>query len=573
MILLVQVITTRLLLKNKYLKKTMLQTLKIKNFALIDSLEIDFEKGFTTITGETGAGKSIIIGALSLLIGQRADSSVLKQPTEKSIIEAIFNINGYELEQFFNDNDIDFEIESVIRREISPNGKSRAFINDTPVTLDILKMLGESLIDIHSQHENSLLNTSEFQQNIIDCTANIQSEVNSYNESFTLLKKKEQELEKAKIEAEKSVLELQFKQFLFEELERAKLVVGEQTELEEEFERLNHIEDLKEAFSQANAIFNNDETNVIGQIKNVITLFSKSKTFFKPSDQLTTRLDEALIELKDIANEISSNNNSIYADPEKQQIVGKRLDTILSLEQKHKVETVKQLLDIQNELDQFIVNTSLSGDRIDALDTEIKNQIIELEIKATILLEKRQKAALPFSKIITEKLKELGMPNVDFQIDVIKTKELRRNGKSETKYMFSANKNMPLQPITETASGGELSRIMLCLKAELSLAKTLPTIIFDEIDTGVSGDIADKMGNIMKEMSQNMQVICITHLAQIAAKGNEHHIVYKQDNENTTNTNIKKLTKDERVNEIAKMVSGKNLTNAAIQHAKELLKS
>jgi len=551
----------------------MLQTLKIKNFALIDSLEIDFEKGFTTITGETGAGKSIIIGALSLLIGQRADSSVLKQPTEKSIIEAIFNINGYELEQFFNDNDIDFEIESVIRREISPNGKSRAFINDTPVTLDILKMLGESLIDIHSQHENSLLNTSEFQQNIIDCTANIQSEVNSYNESFTLLKKKEQELEKAKIEAEKSVLELQFKQFLFEELERAKLVVGEQTELEEEFERLNHIEDLKEAFSQANAIFNNDETNVIGQIKNVITLFSKSKTFFKPSDQLTTRLDEALIELKDIANEISSNNNSIYADPEKQQIVGKRLDTILSLEQKHKVETVKQLLDIQNELDQFIVNTSLSGDRIDALDTEIKNQIIELEIKATILLEKRQKAALPFSKIITEKLKELGMPNVDFQIDVIKTKELRRNGKSETKYMFSANKNMPLQPITETASGGELSRIMLCLKAELSLAKTLPTIIFDEIDTGVSGDIADKMGNIMKEMSQNMQVICITHLAQIAAKGNEHHIVYKQDNENTTNTNIKKLTKDERVNEIAKMVSGKNLTNAAIQHAKELLKS
>jgi DNA repair protein RecN (Recombination protein N) len=551
----------------------MLQTLKIKNFALIDSLEIDFEKGFTTITGETGAGKSIILGALSLLIGQRADSSVLKNPSEKSIIEASFNIIGYDLESFFKDNDIDYETESVIRREIAPNGKSRAFVNDSPVTLDILKSLGENLIDIHSQHENSLLNTSDFQQHILDSSAKIQSEVIVYNDLFTQLKKKEQELEKIKKQAESSNLELQFKQFLFEELERAKLIAGEQIELEEEFEKLNHTEDLKDAYSQAQTIFNSDETNVIGQIKTVITLLTKSKTFFKPSEQLISRLDQNLIELKDIASEINNHCNDIYADPERQQIVGKRLDILLNLEQKHKVQTIEQLLEIQKDLEQFILRTTMFDDSIEALLLEIENSTIELKKAATILLEKRQKAAIPLSKTITEKLKELGMPNVVFQIDVMNTNELRRNGNSETKYMFSANKNMSLQPITETASGGELSRIMLCLKAELSEAKSLPTIIFDEIDTGVSGDIADKMGNIMKEMSRNMQVICITHLAQIAAKGNEHHIVYKQDNETTTNTNIKKLTNEERINEIAKMVSGKNLTNAAIQNAKELLKS
>jgi len=551
----------------------MLQTLKIKNFALIDSLEIDFEKGFTTITGETGAGKSIMLGALSLLIGQRADTSVLKNPSEKSIIEASFNIIGYDLESFFKDNDIDYETESVIRREIAPNGKSRAFVNDSPVTLDILKSLGENLIDIHSQHENSLLNTSDFQQHILDCSAKIQSEVIVYNDLFTQLKKKEQELEKIKKQAESSNLELQFKQFLFEELERAKLVAGEQIELEEEFEKLNHTEDLKDAYSQAQTIFNSDETTVIGQIKNVITLLTKSKTFFKPSEQIISRLDQNIIELKDIASEINNHYNDIYADPERQQIVGKRLDILLNLEQKHKVQTIEQLLEIQKDLEQFILKTTLFDDSIEALLLEIDNSNNKLKKVATILLEKRQKAAIPLSKTITEKLKELGMPNVVFQIDVKNTNELRRNGNSETKYMFSANKNTPLQPITETASGGELSRIMLCLKAELSEAKSLPTIIFDEIDTGVSGDIADKMGNIMKVMSRNMQVICITHLAQIAAKGNEHHIVYKQDNETTTNTNIKKLTNEERINEIAKMVSGKNLTNAAIQNAKELLKS
>ena len=551
----------------------MLQTLKIKNFALIDSLEIDFDKGFTTVTGETGAGKSIILGALSLLIGQRADTSILKRPTEKSTIEASFNIIGYELEQFFEDNDIDFETISIIRREISPNGKSRAFVNDTPVTLDILKTLGQNLIDIHSQHENSLLNTSEFQQNILDCIATIESEVTSYNESYNLLKKQELELEKVKKLAEKSNLELQFKQFLFDELVNAKLVEDEQTELEEEFEKLNHTEDLKEAYSQVQSIFQNNENNIISQLNTVITSLSKSKDFYKPSEQIIARLEENLIELKDIANEINNHFNNIYADPERQQKVGKRLDIILNLQQKHKVRTVKQLLDIQYELEQFMLKTTLFDETILALEQEIENIKKELDKTATILLEKRQQAALPLSETITKKLKELGMPNVIFQIDVKNTNELRRNGKSETKYTFSANKNMPLQPITETASGGELSRIMLCLKAELSEAKSLPTIIFDEIDTGVSGDIADKMGNIMKQMSKNMQVICITHLAQIAAKGNEHHIVYKQDTETSTNTNIKKLTLEERINEIAKMVSGKNLTNAAIQNAKELLKN
>jgi len=551
----------------------MLQTLKIKNFALIDSLEIDFEKGFTTITGETGAGKSIILGALSLLIGQRADSSVLKQPTEKSIIEATFNIKGYELQTFFTENDIDYEIESVIRREISPNGKSRAFVNDTPVTLEVLKALGESLIDIHSQHENSLLNSNEFQQNIVDCAAAIQIQVADYNQLFSKLKKQELELEKIKKQAESSNLELQFKTFLYEELDRAKLIAGEQIELEEEFEKLNHTEDLKDAYSQAQAIFETDETNIVSQLKTVLALLSKSKNFFKASEHLTIRLEESIIELKDIANEISIQNNSIIADPERQQIINKRLDTFYTLQQKHKVQSIEQLLEIKADLEQFIVQANSYEEAIETITNEIRKSVSALELKATVLYDKRIQAAKPLALTLTEKLKELGMPNVVFDISVIKTSELRRNGKSETKYMFSANKNMPLQAIAETASGGELSRIMLCLKAELSKAKALPTIIFDEIDTGVSGDIADKMGTIMKQMAKNMQVICITHLPQIAAKGTEHHIVYKQDNETTTNTNIKKLTHNERIQEIAKMVSGKNLTNAAIENAKELLKS
>ena len=551
----------------------MLQKLKIKNFALIDSLEIDFEKGFTTITGETGAGKSIILGALSLLVGQRADSSVLKQPNEKSIIEASFNITGYDLKAFFTDNDIDYEVESVIRREISPNGKSRAFVNDTPVTLETLKNLGESLIDIHSQHENSLLNSNEFQQNILDCSAGIQLDVVDYNILYLKLKKQEQELDNLKSLADTANLELQFKTFLLEELERAKLVAGEQSELEEEFEKLNHTEDLKEAYSQAQATFTNDETNILFQVKSVILSLSKSKAFFKPSEQLSLRLEDSLIELKDIASEISNHYNNINADPERQQIVGKRLDIILNLQQKHKVQSVDELLTIQAQLRLFIEQAHSYEETIEQLKIDIQTTILELEKKSLKLFENRTKSSKPLSKTLTEKLKELGMPNVVFDIEVKKTAELRRNGKSETKYMFSANKNMPLQPITETASGGELSRIMLCLKAELSEAKSLPTIIFDEIDTGVSGDIADKMGNIMREMSKNMQVICITHLPQIAAKGNEHHIVYKQDNATTTNTNIKKLTQTERINEIAKMVSGKNLTNAAIEHAEELLKS
>jgi len=551
----------------------MLQKLKIKNFALIDSLEIDFEKGFTTITGETGAGKSIILGALSLLVGQRADSSVLKQPTEKSIIEASFNITGYDLKAFFTDNDIDYEVESVIRREISPNGKSRAFVNDTPVTLETLKNLGESLIDIHSQHENSLLNSNEFQQNILDCSAGIQLDVVDYNILYLKLKKQEQELDNLKSHADTANLELQFKTFLLDELERAKLVAGEQSELEEEFEKLNHTEDLKETYSQAQATFTNDETNILVQVKSVILSLSKSKAFFKPSEQLSLRLEDSLIELKDIASEISNHYNGINADPERQQIVGKRLDIILNLQQKHKVQSVDELLSIQAQLKLFIEQAHSYEETIEQLKTDIESTILELEKKSLKLFDNRTKASKPLSKTLTEKLKELGMPNVIFDIEVKKTAELRRNGKSETKYMFSANKNMPLQPITETASGGELSRIMLCLKAELSEAKSLPTIIFDEIDTGVSGDIADKMGNIMREMSKNMQVICITHLPQIAAKGNEHHIVYKQDNATTTNTNIKKLTQTERINEIAKMVSGKNLTNAAIEHAEELLKS
>ncbi len=556
-----------------YRRNNMLQSLKIENYALIDSLEISFGKGFSTITGETGAGKSIILGALSLLVGQRADSSVMKNTDKKSIVEALFEISNYQLESLFSDNDIDYDTNTVIRREILNSGKSRAFVNDTPVTLDFLKELGEKLIDIHSQHQNIKLNTNEFQLSIVDGSAGLTPQINQYNNLFLLFKQKERELSELEQKVHIALQEHSYKAFLFDELEKEKLIDEEQSDLESELETLNHAEELHEHFSMTDLTFNENESNILSQLKNAITLLSKTTSIYKPSVALTNRLEEVYIELKDIASEIHEHSENIQSNPERQQIVNTRLQTIYNLQKKHKVQSVKELLEIKNLLADFLQKTANYDSEIEQIKVQIEEYKTELHIQSDKLIEKRKATASILAEKIRQKLQILGMPNAQFCIDVQKTKDLRLNGSTDITFLFSANKNSTLKPINETASGGELSRIMLCLKAEISEAKSLPTIIFDEIDTGVSGDIADKMGNIMQEMGNNMQVICITHLPQIASKGTEHYIVYKHDDSNTTQTNIKQLDKHERITEIAKMLSGKNLTNAAIQNAKELLNS
>jgi len=551
----------------------MLQSLKIQNYALIENLEIDFNKGFSTITGETGAGKSIILGALSLLVGQRADTSVLKNAELKSIVEANFIIEGYNLEEFLENNDIDYEPSAVIRREIMPNGKTRAFINDTPVNLDVLKDLGERLIDIHSQHQNMLLNSNEFQLSVVDSAAGVKREVDEYNEAFARMKKLQTELSSIKRKAEEANKELDYKKFLFDELDKFKLRVGEQEDLLLELEKLTHVEDLRDTFSLANTAFNQEEISILDQLRNVGNAFQRTQKFHKSSGEIAGRIETCYIELKDISSIVTELYSNIEADPDRLQQVNSRLDMMYNLQQKHHVKSVSELVAIREELKSFIGITASFDDSIKSLEDEILALVNELEERSEMLFEKRIQAAEPLSARIEELLRNLGMPNVLFSIRVSKTSELRLNGSTQAVFMFSANKNSALQPITDVASGGELSRIMLCLKAEMSGARALPTIVFDEIDTGVSGDIAAKMGNIMQQMSLNMQVICITHLPQIASKGAEHYVVYKNDLDHTTVTNIKKLSGDERVTEIAKMLSGQNLTEAAIQNAKELLSS
>jgi len=551
----------------------MLTSLKIQNYALIEKLEIAFNSGFSTITGETGAGKSIVLGALSLLVGQRADTSVLKDKEQKSVAEASFSISEYNLKDFFADNDVDYEHHTVIRREILPNGKSRAFVNDTPVNLDFLKDLGEKLIDIHSQHQNQLLNSNEFQLAIVDGTAGLIRDVEHYNQTFREYKKLQTDRALVMQQSEHAQKELSYKVFLFEELDTTKLVPGELKEVEIELEKLSHTEELKESYSLAYSLFNDENANVLSYLKTLTTTLKKTAAFYKPSVEIAARIESSYIELKDIAMEVSTQNNSIEANPERLQFLSQRLDTLYALQQKHHVTSVEELIAIREMLRAFVEKTYSFEHEIAELKQKIDELHMRLNKVSDALNEKRKNAAKPLSSRIAEMLKQLGMPNISFHIDVRRTSDLRQNGSCEVVFMFSANKNAPMQPITDIASGGELSRIMLCLKVEISGAKALPTIVFDEIDTGVSGDIAHKMGEIMKQLSQNIQVICITHLPQIAAKGTEQYIVYKEDNALQTVTNIKKLTNHERVTEIAKMLSGQNLTDAAIQNAKELLNS
>lgn len=549
----------------------MIKSLSIKNYALIDTIEIDFKEGFTIITGETGAGKSILMGALSLITGQRADTGVLKDDEKKCVVEANFLLANYGLQDFFEQNELDYANETILRREISPAGKSRAFINDTPANLNILKELSIRLIDIHSQHESLNLNQSEFQLKVVDSFAGNANLLQSYQLKFTEYKTIKKQLDELKEEAAQSKGDFDYLNFRFDELENAKLLNNEQEELEEEAKTLNNTEEIQRNLSVMHNALSEDEFSVLTNLKEAHNAASKTVPFFGKINSIEERLNSSYIELKDIAEEIGLILGDIEYNPERVELVNARLDLIYSLQQKHKVNTVAALLEIKEKLDSELQNIVSFDDQIDKLSDKLKKTAAELENHALSLHKKRKKVLPEIEKYVAGQLGQLGMPEAKFKIALEGLLEYSPKGKDKISFLFSANKNISAQNISKVASGGELSRLMLSIKSLLSKSIGLPTIIFDEIDTGVSGEIADKMGAIMQSMSENMQVLSITHLPQVAAKGSTHFLVYKDESKNTSTTGIKKLSSEERLQELAKMLSGENITKEAIENAKVLL--
>lgn len=549
----------------------MIVSLSIENFALIEKLSVRFSDGFSVITGETGAGKSILLGALGLVLGKRADLSSLKNKEEKCIIEAHFKIGDYNLQSFFTANDLDYEEETIIRREILPSGKSRAFINDTPVNLNELQELSNFLIDIHSQHQTQELSDDTVQFQIIDSVASNMEVLNEYSFqlkeykrlNFNIISKKDLLLSLAK--------EKEYNSFLLEELLSAKLKSGEQEILESQFEKLNNVELINENLSRILSLANQEQFGVIQNLKDIKVSIQKITSYSQEFSDLSDRISSLLIEFDDIEKEISMLAESINSDPEELQLINEKLQLIYSLQKKHQVNTVEELIEIQNELDVKVISSITLESEINALELQIKNAETALNDLANQLHKKRI-ATLP---ILTSKLEtilaNLGMVNARFDIQISQKETYFNNGKDEIQFLFSANKGSDFGLLKKVASGGEMSRIMLAVKSILSEYSKLPTIIFDEIDTGVSGEIAHKMGAILKQMSENMQVFAITHLPQIAGKGKEHIKVYKVVKDNQTLSELKLLTKDERVIEIAQMLSGSNVTDTALNHAKELL--
>lgn len=551
----------------------MLKHLSIRNYALIDQVEVDFSDGLTIITGETGAGKSILLGALGLIAGNRADTQSLQDKTKKCIVEASFNIKEYSLKDFFEANELDHEPTTTIRREVNPEGRSRAFINDTPVTLNQLKELAEQLIDIHSQHQTLTLNGSEFQLSVVDAYAQHPDVLSEYYTGFKLFKSLEKTLNELLLREAQAKKDLDYFQFQFNELEDANLKATEQTAMEQELETLNNAEEIKLNLSKTAFGLNGGEQNLLSslnEIKSILAAFAK----FKPEIQeLSTRLNSSFIELKDISNELENLEQEIVYDPTRIEELTNRLDSIYRLLQKHQVKTVEELITIKDELSDKLLDFS-------SLETEIektKKELDALQRKLMALAKKiagtRKKVIPKIEKEIASLLSSLAMPNAQLKIEHIETEVLAAKGIDKVNFLFSANKGSDFKELNKVASGGELSRLMLSIKSLIAQLTALPTIIFDEIDTGVSGDVADKVGSIMNKMAKAMQVITITHLPQIASKGQNHLFVYKEDTNNKTYSNIKKLSAEERVQEIAKMLSTGTPTVSAIKNAKELLKN
>lgn len=551
----------------------MLKHLYIKNFTLIDELDISLYEGFSVITGETGAGKSIILGAIALLLGQRADSKTIKQGAEKCVIEAHFDLSRYEMKAFFDENDIEYDADDcIIRRELTAAGKSRAFINDTPVALSMLKELGDQLMDVHSQHQNLLLNKQDFQLEVVDIIADDATQLAKYQQTYTAYQAAEKELDELQATIERNRENRDFLQFQYEELENAHLVDGEQEELEMRSDTMEHSEDIKSALYTTDNALSADQNGVIEQMRASLSALRGIESVYPEVGDLIQRIDSSYIDLKDVAHEINRLLESVDFDPAELDQVNNRLDRIYELEKKHHVDTIEALIEKRDNLHQQLQAIENGDESLD----EVKTRLVKLEAQARkeaeVLTKLRTKAAKKIEDEMQKRLVPLGMPHVRFSIQLTAV-ELGLNGSDRVSFLFSANTSTPLQPVSQVASGGEIARVMLSLKAMISGAVKLPTIIFDEIDTGVSGKTAEMMAQIMKEMGgHGRQVISITHLPQIAALGSVHYKVEKNETANGTTSKMRQLDAEERVREIAQMLSGSDVSEAAIQNAKELLK-
>lgn len=551
----------------------MLKQLYIKNFTLIDELNISLYPGFSVITGETGAGKSIILGAIGLLLGNRADSKAIKAGRDRCVIEAHFDLSRYGMQKFFDDNDIDYDADdTIIRRELTAAGKSRAFINDTPVPLTRMRELGEQLVDIHSQHQNLLLQKEDFQLNVVDIIAQDTDQLKVYQKEYDAYRKAKELLEELKAEIAKNRENEEFMRFQHKELDDANLQEGELEQLEQEAETLSHSEDIKTALFEADNALSGDDDSILDKLKNATHQLENICDVYPSMTDVAGRMQSSYIELKDIAQEISSSVDHVEFDPNRLDAINTRLDKLYTLQQKFHVETVTELIATRDRIAEQLSHIDNGDEDIEEKEKKVAALLAKAEKQAALLTSIRQKSAKAIEKEMKGRLIPLGIPNVRFEI-AFADKPLSGNGADKVNFLFSANKSTQLQPVSQVASGGEIARVMLSLKAMISGAVKLPTIIFDEIDTGVSGKIAEKMADIMEEMGlQNRQVLSITHLPQIAAKGSHHYKVLKEETENGTISHMKELNNQERIEEIAQMLSGSDITQAALANAKELLR-
>ena len=554
----------------------MLQSLKIRNYALIEHLDIDFHNGFSVITGETGAGKSILLGAIGLLLGQRADLRMIKSGQQRCCIEALFDLSAYDFSTFFSEHNLDFDgSECIIRRELTASGKSRAFINDTPVTLTELKEIGEQLIDIHSQHQNMFLNKEDFQLRVLDSLALDNKELASYKHLYKTYIQAQEHYRKEKEQTENALKEQEFLSFQLQQLREAKLIETEEQDLEHELCTLEHAEDIKNTLYRGIDTLENENAGIIGNLKELQKNLEAIAPVYAPAEELKNRLESCYIELKDIDAELSDKVEYVEFNPQRLTFVNERLSLIHELEQKFHVNNVVALIELEEELTQRLSDIENHESRLHELETNIQEMERQLDEIASQISTMRVQAARELEKGMHDKLLPLGMPNARFEVSMQSNLPFMSNGKDKVAFLFSANKNIPLQPVSQIASGGEISRLMLTLKVMISKVVNLPTIIFDEIDTGVSGHIAECMAHMMKSMSQGgmCQVISITHLPQIAARGDYHYRVFKTEKEETTTSHIIRLNQSERIEELARMLSGSTLTQAAIDNAKTLLSS
>ena len=549
----------------------MLKSLEIQNYALIEHLSIDFDSGLSILTGETGAGKSIIMGALSLILGQRADTKAIQEGKAKCVVEAVFDVKDYGLEELFQLNDVDYDSELIVRREVLDSGKSRAFLNDTPVSLQFLKEVTSKLIDVHSQHANLLLSNDDFQLDVLDSVAQTKDLKTEYRKMFETYRSVLKQLKEIRDTALREQEEREYIQFQYAQLSEMKLVQGEQEELERELDMLNHSEEIKRALSFVVDVLDNEQQGVLSSLKDVISNLRKIISYLPVADALQERVDSCKIELQDIENEVMHTLNATDFDPNKKNEIEERLNLIYSLQQKHRVSSVGELLSLQQSFEMRLQAIDSYDEQINALENRLSDVKNQLDLSASALTDKRRSVCEEIERNMECKLQLLGMPNARFVVDLTSKEEFSATGKDDVAFLFSANKNAVPKNLTNIASGGEMSRVMLSLKSLIATKSLLPTIIFDEIDTGVSGEIAHRMGEIMRSMSKTMQVITITHLPQIAAKGDAHYKVYKADTDLATYTHIVRLKDAERPQEIAELLSGKNPSQAALDNAKELL--